>query len=125
MSGRCNTYTYNGKELCFTAPTGSPRAVTPSTTSRSVSVSWSTIECIDQNGEITDYTVMFQEVGGMVSMIPGEVNVMDRIFTASGLTPHVNYTFRVAGVNSNATGPYTSTITIQTDEDGTFVCNVG
>ena len=115
---------HNGKELYFTAPTGPPRAVTPSTTSRNVSVSWSTIECIDQNGEITDYTVMFQEVGGMVSMIPGEVNVINRNFTASGLTPHTNYTFRVAGVNSNATGPYTSTTTIQTDEDGKFMCNI-
>ena len=46
--------------------------MTPSTTSRSVSVSWSTIECIERNGEITNYTVVFQEQGGAV--IPGEVN---------------------------------------------------
>ena len=90
--------------------------MTPSTTSRSVSVSWSTIECIERNGEITNYTVVFQEQGGAV--IPGEVNVMDRTFTASGLTPHTNYTFRVAGVNSNGTGSYTNTTVILTDEDG-------
>ena len=59
---------------------------------------------------------LFQEQGGAV--IHGEVNVMDRTFTASGLTPHTNYTFRVAGVNSNGTGPYTNTLTIQTDEEG-------
>ena len=100
------------------APTAPPRDVTPSTTSRSVSVSWSTIECIERNGEITNYTVVFQEQGAAV--IPGEVNVMDRTFTASGLTPHTNYTFRVAGVNSNDTGPYTNIITIQTNEDGKF-----
>ena len=108
--------------LCFTAPTGPPRDMTPSRTSRSVSVSWSTIECIEQNGVITDYTVVFQEVGGM--MIPGEVNVMDRTFTASGLTPYTNYTFRVAGVNSINTGLFTNTITIQTDEDGKLVWNI-
>ena len=51
-------------------------------------------------------------------MIPGDVNVMDRTFTASGLTPHTNYTFRVAGVNSNGTGPYSNGITIHTVEDG-------
>ena len=90
--------------------------MTPSTTSRSVSVSWSTIECIERNGEIINYTVVFQEQGGAV--IPGEVNVMDRTFTASGLTPHTNYTFRVAGVNNNSTGPYTNINTILTDEDG-------
>ena len=79
-------------------------------------MSWSTIECIERNGEITNYTVVFQEQGGAV--IPGEVNVMDRIFTASGLTPHTNYTFRVAGVNSNGTRPYTNISGILTDEDG-------
>ena len=98
------------------APTGSPHNVTPSTTSRSVSVSWSTIECIERNGEITNYTVVFQEQGGAV--IPGEANAMDRTFTASGLTPHTNYTFRIAGVNSNGTGPYTNISGILTDEDG-------
>ena len=65
---------------------------------------------------ITSYTVVLQEQGGAV--IPGEVNVMDRTFTASGLTPHTNYTFRVAGVNSNGTGPYSDDITVFTDEDG-------
>ena len=98
------------------APTKPPLDMTPSTTSRSVSVSWRTIECIERNGEITNYTVVFQEQGGAV--IPGEVNVMDRTFTASGLTPHTNYTFRVAGVNSNGTGPYTNISSILTDEDG-------
>ena len=97
------------------APTGPPRDVTPSTTSRSVSVSWSTIECIEHNGEITNYTVVFQEQGGAV--IPGEVNVTNRTFTASGLTPHSNYIFRVAGVNSNGTGPLSNIIVILTDED--------
>ena len=103
--------------IIIIAPTRPPRDVTPSTTSRSVSVSWSTIECIERNGEITNYkVVVFQELGGAV--IPGEVNVMDRTFTATGLTPHTNYTFRVAGVNSNGTGPYTNITAIHTDEDG-------
>ena len=79
-------------------------------------MSWSTIECIEQNGAITDYTVVFQKQGGAV--IPGGVNTIDRTFTASGLTPHTNYTFRIAGVNSNGTGPYTNTIVIVTDEEG-------
>ena len=90
--------------------------MTPSTTSRSVSVSWSAIECIERNGEITNYAVIFQEQGGAV--IPGEVNVMDRTFTASGLTPRTNYIFRVAGVNSNGTGPYSDGIVITTTAEG-------
>ena len=65
---------------------------------------------------ITNYTVAFQEQGGAV--IPGDVNTMDRTFTASGLTPHTNYIFRVAGVNNNGTGPYSNDITVLTNEDG-------
>ena len=99
----------------FIAPTGSLRDVIYFTTSRSVSVSWSTIECIERNGEITNYTVIFQEQGGAV--IPGVIDVVDRTFTASGLSPHTHYTFRVAGVNSNGIGPYSSTIVILTDTD--------
>ena len=90
--------------------------MTPSTTSRSVSVSWSTIECIEQNGEIIDYVVIFQEQLGGIA-IPGEMNVMNMTFTAIGLTPRMNYTFRVAGVNDANIGPFTATITVQTDED--------
>ena len=93
----------------------------PSTTSRSVSVSWNTIECIERNGEITDYTVVFQEQGG--AMITGEVNVMDRTFTATGLTPHTNYIFRVAGVNINGTGLYSDDIIITTNEEGKCLIN--
>ena len=74
------------------------------------------IACIEHNGVITNYTVVFLEQGGAV--IAGEVNVMDRTFTASGLTPHTNYTFRVAGVNSNGTGPFTNVMLILTNEDG-------
>ncbi len=31
---------------------------------------------------------------------------------------HTNYTFRVAGVNSNGTGPFTAILSILTNEDG-------
>ena len=100
--------------LYCTAPTGVPRDVVPSTTSRSVSVSWTAIDCIERNGVITGYTVEFQEQGG--ARIPGEV--VGQTFTASGLTPHTNYTFRVAGVNRNGMGPFSSIIAITANEDG-------
>ena len=84
-----------------TVPTAAPRSVTYSVNSTTVNLNWRQIDCIERNGVITSYTVVFQEQGGAV--IPGEVNVMYRTFTASGLTPHTNYIFRVAGVNSNGT----------------------
>ena len=108
----------NYKVATLSVPTRAPSDVTPSVTSRSVTITWSAIECIERNGEITDYTVVFQEQGG--AEIPGEVNVMDRSFTASGLTPHTNYTFRVAGVNSIGTGPNSSSIVVLTEEEGIY-----
>ena len=77
-------------------------------------MSWTQISCIERNGPITNYTVEFQEVGG--ALIPGVV--MNRTFTASGLTPYTNYTFRVAGVNDNGTGPFSNVTSILTEEEG-------
>ena len=77
-------------------------------------MSWDSIECIERNGVITGYTVELKEQGG--DMIPGEV--VNQTFNASGLTPYVNYTFRVAGVNSDGTGPFSNITTITTDQDG-------
>ena len=76
-------------------------------------MSWTPIICIERNGPITNYTVEFQEVGG--DLIPGVV--VNRTFTASGLTPYTNYTFRVAGVNDNGTGPFSNVTSILTEEE--------
>ena len=101
----------------FIVPTGPPQNVSFSQSSTSVTVSWDAIECLERNGEITGYTVVFQKQGG--ARVPGEVNVIERTFTASGLTPHTNYTFRVAGVNSNGTGSFSANLIILTNEEGT------
>ena len=99
--------------LCYLAPTASPLNVTPITTSTSVMVTWDAIECIERNGFISGYVVEFQEQDG--DMIPGEV--VGQNFTASKLTPATRYTFRVAGINSNGTGPFTTATIILTGED--------
>ena len=101
------------------APTGAPHGLSYTLTTTSVNINWLEIDCIDRNGVITSYTVVFREQDGAV--IPGEVDVIYRTFTASGLTPHTNYIFRVAGVNSNGTGPYSNEITVLTDVDGNYL----
>ena len=102
----------------YLAPAGSPQGITPSVSARSVSVSWNEIECIERNGMITNYTVEFSSLGG--SVVPGMLMVDERRFTASGLSPFTNYTFRIAGVNSNGTGPFSNITTIKTAEDSMF-----
>ena len=73
-------------------------------------MSWTQIRC---NGPITDYTVEFQEVGG----------ALNRTFTASGFSPYTNYTFIVAGVNDNVTGPFSNVAIILTEEESNkLVC---
>ena len=57
--------------------------------------------------------VEFQEMGG--ALIPGVV--VNRTFTASGLTPYTNYTFRVAGVNGNGTGLFSNITNMLTEEE--------
>ena len=102
---------------CFLAPTRSPQGIVHSVTATSVNVSWNEIECIERNGMITNYTVEFSSLGG--SVIAGVLMVNERRFTASGLTPFTNYTFRVAGINSNGEGPFSDIITIETAKHDT------
>ena len=52
-------------------------------------------------------------MGGAI--IPGVV--VNRTFRASELTPYTNYTFRVAGVNDNGTGPLSNVTIILTEEE--------
>ena len=79
-----------------------------SATSRTVRAFWDAIECIERNGMIT-YIV---ELSGR-SMI-----AMNQIFTASGLTPYTEYTFRVAGTTIAGRGPFSDTMYFTTAEDG-------
>lgn len=81
---------------------------------------WGPIECIKRNGIITGYTVEFQGQDGYE--IPGVI--VDTRFSSTGLTPGSAYTFQVAGININGTGPFTDMLTIFTTEDSTqhFMC---
>ncbi len=42
-------------------------------------------------------------------------SVIEEIFTVSELIPSSNYSFRVAGVNSDGIGPFSDTVFIVTD----------
>ena len=107
---------YSAIEVLFSfiAPSKPPVIVmSPTFSSRSITVNWNEIPCIQRNGRIIRYEVEFGPSGGVTtSMISG------RSFTASGLTPFTNYTFQVRGVNSADPGPYSDLINITTSEDG-------
>ena len=99
-----------------TAPTAPPPNITYSFSSRSINASWTEIECLERKGPITDYVVELREVGGdLRDLIPGIV--VDRTFTARGLTPYTNYTLRVAGMNNEHIGPFSDINSFSTLED--------
>ena len=102
----------------YVAPTGFPSTVMDTTTPDTAMVTWNTIECIDRNGIITDYVVQFQEQESEADVDGGVVN--GRTYTVSGLTPATRYTFRVAGVTSGGTGPFSPARVVTTMEARTL-----
>ncbi len=95
----------------FAAPTQPPQNSIFFTTPRSITITWSPIECIERNGFITNYTVELRLVGG--DLIPG--SLVNESFTAIGLTHSTDYSFRIAGVNTDGTGPFSETFQIHTN----------
>ena len=104
----CNTQPLS--IVLFTAPSRPPVVMPPTVSSRSITVNWNEIPCIQRNGRIIRYEVEF---GPAV-----EGTISGRSFTANGLIPFTNYTFQVHGVNSAGSGPYSDLITITTPEEG-------
>ena len=87
--------------------------IPPTVSSRSITVNWNEIPCIQHNGRIIRYEVEFGP--------SGEGTISGRSFTANRLTPFTNYTFQVRGVTSVGSGPYSDLITITTSEEGNLM----
>ena len=101
----------------ISAPNGRPQNLQVMVTSRRIVASWEPINCIERNGQITGYEVSCREEGEM----PSGFNITTSLtFTCEGLTPSRAYIFRVAGVNTNGSGPPLEQ-THTTDEECTFI----
>ena len=74
----------------------------------SITVQWGSVPCIHQNGDITGYSVQY---GVMESGITETVTVNGASTTQttiSGLMSSTTYTIRVAAVNNQLIGTYSS-----------------
>ena len=82
----------------------------------SITVQWGRVSCIDRNSEITGYTVQYGQTGSTTNVMESVSGTSDsdRIFTASRLIPSTNYTFEVAAVSSEGTGPFSTGTTVKT-----------
>lgn len=61
------------------------------------------IHCLERNGPITKYLVSYGEPQKFNELMEEEVTGLS--FTAVGLQPRANYSFRVRGLMSNITEP--------------------
>ena len=101
----------------LSASRGPPQSVMIlSVTSSSITIQWGRVSCIDRNSEITGYTVRYGQTGSTTTVMES-VSVTsdsDRMFTASGLISHTNYTFEVAAVNSEYMGNFSTGTIVRT-----------
>ena len=94
------------------APTDSPMPREGTVTTRSITIEWDELACIDRNGEIIGYIVEARAGGTLIRTM----NVNDgsaREATVSGLNPSTAYTVSLQAVNSADSGPIRS-IAIET-----------
>ena len=78
-----------------------------------LTVQWEAVPCIEQNGDITGYTVRVMTSGEMDRVEDVSDVLQD---TISGLTASTTYSIQVAAVNSIDTGPYSDPVTIDTPD---------
>ena len=73
-----------------------------SVTSRSITVQWDRVSCIDRNSEITGYTVRYRKTSNsaFTTRTLSGTSSVNRRLTANGLEPCTRYRFEVAAVNS-------------------------
>ena len=93
-----------------------------SVTSSSITVQWGHVSCIDRNSEITGYTVRYGQTGSTTTVMESVSGTSDsdRMLTASGLLPRTSYTFEVAAVSSEGTGPFSTGTAVETYKGAFF-----
>ena len=77
--------------------------------SSNITVMWDELSCVDRNGELTGYRI---EYG--TTTFDNMETVTGISFIATRLLPLTTYMFRVAAVNKNGTGQYSTRLITMT-----------
>ena len=85
------------------------------TTATSISISWAQISCVDRNGDITGYRILYGPANNAPVTLDHQTTSTSRDFT--GLSPFTNYVFSVSGVNSQGAGAFSAEAIFRTSED--------
>ena len=91
-----------------------PGNIKSNLTSTSITVMWDRLSCVDRNGQITGYRIQYSITTLSTTVNITGTSASDRNFTASELVPLTTYMFRLAAVNSDGVGPYSSVERIAT-----------
>lgn len=78
-----------------------------------ITLTWERLSCVDHNGNITGYEVQYGTTTIDTRTVTGELDDNDE-FVVTELEPMTVYKFRVAAVNSNGTGLYSTPVQFQT-----------
>ena len=102
-------------------PTSAPvDLIGASRDSTSIDVSWNDPPSSHQNGKIVGYSLMYSEVNGSHG-VHRYLNTDGRKYTMKGLNKWKVYGISVAAFTRQGPGPYSDSILIRTDQDGTLL----
>ena len=104
--------------LC-SAPDAPPSLSGEALTSTSISLTWSPLPEDNQNGIIERYQIEISDEDSIVTHY--STNGTTMTLTVTELHPYHTYSCRIAAVTRAGNGPFTSTILLQTLEDGKSV----
>ena len=96
--------------IIYAVPSGPPTPINATSTPTTITVKWGPVDCANQNGNITGYSVLVGSYNESSISIDGDV----REVSVSGLTPFSAYNISVAAVNSAGTGVYSDNTFILT-----------
>ena len=89
----------------------------------SITIQWQPVNCIQQNGDITGYSVRYGIQGDKSTQTVNVFGSDTTETTISGLHSSTSYTIEMAAVNSAGTGIFSNTIMEQTN-DGSYIITI-
>ena len=90
-------------------------------TTTSVEIRWSELDCRYQNGDITGYKVNYSVSSSTENWVVQTTNQTS--FTATSLFPVTSYIFHIAAINHNGTGPFSDAFTYNTTIPDSKLCS--
>ena len=116
-----NSLTCLHRPILSSEPDASPENLQPNdTTSTSILVTWNEVPAFSRNGIILSYTVRYQAVGGISVNAPVYNNTVEfptLQANLTGLIKNQKYNISVLATTSKGDGPYSSPISVETNQD--------